>query len=95
MLPDGCEFLSSFSSNMVSSSFACFSLHPPPLLLSPRGVEATDFLQKVKFGAEQYEALKKFEAQHHPVIWKWILEKARVSLAKVLSTRRPAVLKSD
>ncbi|CAI4223528.1 unnamed protein product [Auanema sp. JU1783] len=30
---------------------------------------------QVKFGKEQYEVIKKFENQHHPDIWKWIMDK--------------------
>ncbi|PAV69005.1 hypothetical protein WR25_13915 [Diploscapter pachys] len=30
---------------------------------------------RIKFGKEEYEALKKFEAHHHPDIWKWIMDK--------------------
>ncbi|WKY11501.1 hypothetical protein Q1695_003231 [Nippostrongylus brasiliensis] len=30
---------------------------------------------KVKFAKEQYEVMKKFESQHHPDIWKWIMDK--------------------
>uniref|UniRef100_A0A1I7XGL5 Methyltransf_11 domain-containing protein n=1 Tax=Heterorhabditis bacteriophora TaxID=37862 RepID=A0A1I7XGL5_HETBA len=30
---------------------------------------------KVKFTEEEYTAMKKFEAQHHPDIWKWIINK--------------------
>ncbi|EYB81346.1 hypothetical protein Y032_0386g437 [Ancylostoma ceylanicum] len=30
---------------------------------------------KVKFAKEHYDVMKKFEAQHHPDIWKWIMDK--------------------
>ncbi|EYB81348.1 hypothetical protein Y032_0386g437 [Ancylostoma ceylanicum] len=31
--------------------------------------------EKVKFAKEHYDVMKKFEAQHHPDIWKWIMDK--------------------
>ncbi|CAD6199980.1 unnamed protein product [Caenorhabditis auriculariae] len=30
---------------------------------------------RVKFSKEQYDAMKLFEEQHHPDIWKWIVDK--------------------
>ncbi|KAK6754540.1 hypothetical protein RB195_013499 [Necator americanus] len=30
---------------------------------------------RVKFAKEQYDVMKKFETQHHPDIWKWIMDK--------------------
>ncbi|KIH62564.1 hypothetical protein ANCDUO_07152 [Ancylostoma duodenale] len=32
-------------------------------------------ITKVKFEKEQYDVMKKFEAHHHPDIWKWIMDK--------------------
>lgn len=32
-------------------------------------------LQKVRFEKKEYDIMKKFEAIHHPDIWKWIIDK--------------------
>lgn len=42
-------------------------------------------LQRVKFGKEQYEAIKKFEVQHHGDFWKLIMDKVSLILNLILN----------